>query len=360
MPFVVSLSNHERLNLKTLPYGGGDIGYLQNPKNRMLSSGRGTVRGSERVRMRWWFYILAAGGAAWLWAAPALAEDPTQARRENTLVLGRISAKPDKQYPKLEAFNAYVVRQLAADTPIRASAVVVAEDIDHMARLLREGKVDYLSETAFTALQLERLQLADIFLHEWKNGVATYATLILARKDGVASIAELRGRRLTFEDPDSMSGFFLAYAYLRNYGLSLHAADDPKLKLDRQAVSYSFAGDETSILAQVVRRHADAGVISNTRWSDKTKIPPAFRRELKVIGQTKPTVRSLMLTRRGIDNGLKERLAAMLLAMPHHPEGKEALKTYFNVDRYQQLSPETLAQIEELRRNLNQHLASLP
>ncbi len=310
--------------------------------------------------MRWWFYILAACGAAWLWAAPALAENLAEATRKDTLVLGRISSSPDKQYPKLEALNAYVVRQLAADTPIRASAVVVAEDIDHMARLLREGKVDYLSETAFTALQLEKLRLADIFLHEWKNGVATYATLILARKDGIASLAELRGRRLAFEDPDSMSGFFLPYAFLTTSGLTLRAADDPKLKLDRQAVSYSFAGGETSILAQIVRRHADAGVISNTRWSNNAKIPPAFRRDLKVIGQTKPTVRSLMLTRRGLDGALKERLAAILLAMPHHPDGKAALKTYFKVGRYQKLSPETLAQLEDLRRSLNNNFAGLP
>ena len=310
--------------------------------------------------MLWRLYILGACGVAWLWVTPAAAETPAPITRENTLILGRISATPDKQYPKLEALNAYVVRQLAADTPIRASAVVVAEDIDHMARLLRDGEVDYLSETAFTALQLEGMRLADIFLHEWKNGVASYASLILARKDGIGSLEELRGRRLAFEDPDSMSGFFLAYAYLTNYGLSLRAADDPKLKLDRQAVSYSFAGDETSILAQIIRRHADAGVISNTRWNNKAKIPPAFRRDLKVIGQTRPAVRSLMLTRRGLDGALKGQLAAILLAMPHHPEGKEALRTYFNVDRYQKLSPETLTQIDGLRRNLNQHLANLP
>lgn len=310
--------------------------------------------------MLWRRYILGVCGAAWLWAAPAAAEMAAPQPRENTLVLGRISASPDKQYPKLEAFNAYVVQQLAADTPIRASAVVIAEDIDHMARLLRDGKVDYLSETAFTALQLEGLRLTDIFLHEWKNGVASYMTLILARKDGIASLEELRGRRLAFEDPDSMSGFFLAYAYLTNYGLSLRVAGDPKLKLDRQAVSYSFAGDETSILAQIIRRNTDAGVISNTRWNNKAKIPPAFRRDLKIIGQTKPVVRSLMLTRRGLDDALKGQLAMTLLAMSHRPDGKEALKTYFNVDRYQKLSPETLAQLDGLRRNLNQHLANLP
>ena len=76
-------------------------------------------------------------------------------------------------------------------------------------RCADQCRVDFYSETILSALYLEAQGGGEIILREWKKGVASYRSVIVARADsGITELADLRGGKVAFEDPTSTSGFF--------------------------------------------------------------------------------------------------------------------------------------------------------
>lgn len=283
-----------------------------------------------------------------------------KAERDQTLVIGRITRKISKQYEKLEALNDYLIPKLAA-AGITRGKVILASDSAHMATLLQTGQVDYFSETAFAALRLEMDGQAAILLHEWKNGRPIYKSLFIvpktfAPKDGAAGIAALAGQRLVFEDSDSTSGYMLPYLYLVQHGLRPTPADSLATATpDSTIISYNFAGDETSVLARVLRGRATAGVVSDTEWSKELKTP-AFRKNLRVIAETEAVVRSLTMVRASLPAERQAALARALVALNDDEAAAEIKKVYFSTSKFVPLSKEARKQLAGLRTRIARHM----
>ena len=68
-----------------------------------------------------------------------------------TLVIGRVSAEPEKTYRQLKPILDYVVSKLH-DVGITDGSVVVAKDQSEMISYLKQGKVDWLQKGVFDAL----------------------------------------------------------------------------------------------------------------------------------------------------------------------------------------------------------------
>ena len=71
------------------------------------------------------------------------------------LVLGRISDDPKTHYEQLKPLLDYVVPRMA-DVGIREGRVLMARDAQQMASYLRRGQVDWVTETAATAMLLQQ------------------------------------------------------------------------------------------------------------------------------------------------------------------------------------------------------------
>lgn len=286
---------------------------------------------------------------------PVEADPGHRHERDQTLVIARISSNTSSQYEKLEALNDYVVPKLKA-AGIHRGKVIIAADPAQMDALLEAGEVDYLSETAYVALRLERRGAAKIVLHEWKNGQPFYHSVFIAAMDGPASVEALAGRRLVLEDPDSTSGFLQPYLHLIRLGLRPVPFDSlSSVKPAANAVIYDFASDETSVLARVLRGRADAGVVSNIEWRKEIRTP-AFKRNLRVIGQTPPTVRSLTLVRASLSPEVRAALLETLMGISDDPAAADITKTYFHTSKFVPLSPEVDKQLTDMRRAIARHL----
>jgi phosphonate transport system substrate-binding protein len=275
---------------------------------------------------------------------------PAFADGERRLTLGRITEEPGRNIDRLNAMAEYLSTVLAPDG-IEAVDVVIAQTPEEMAELLRAGRVDLFSETPFIALELMEAELAEPMLREWKKGVPEYHTVIFVHKDrDIESLSDLRGQKFAFEDPGSTSGYLLPRAALIEAGLSLEKLDNPRDELTSDtATGYSFAKGEINIVAWVNRGLADAGSVSNLDWANPKKCPPQMKRDLKIIHETPPVVRSLMMVRRSVDPALKQRLASILMGMHETEDGAAALKAYFKVSQYDLLDDEELAKFETVR-----------
>ncbi len=278
------------------------------------------------------------------------AASPVLAAEGASLVIGRITDDPEKHEKRLRSMADYLAKQLA-EYGVSSVGTVMVETEDEMAELMRAGRVDILSETPFMAIQLESEGVVDILMREWKKGVPEYHSVVIARKDSaVQSLADLAGRRVAFEDAGSTSGYLLPRNAIENAGLAMAELASPTAPVADGAAGYTFTGSETGVIAAIYRGTADAGAVSNLDWAEEDTVPEAMRAKLRVIYETKPVIRSVLMVNASIPAEVQEQIAVILEQMETTPEGREAMKKYSKVARYDRIEGDALKGLEEARR----------
>jgi phosphonate transport system substrate-binding protein len=245
-----------------------------------------------------------------------------------TLTIGRVSNEPEKSYRQLKPMVDYMVHNLA-DVGISDGTVVVAKDQDDMVRLLKQGKVDWVQKGVFEALIYTREAGADIVLRSWREGVPSYYSVMIARKDGpVGSLKDLVGKKLAFQDRGSTSAFFVPSALLRKAGFALVELASPRDNVPAGKIVYVFAGKELTITTWVHRQLTDAGAYHNQNWGSPADNPEGMKRDLKIINQGKPMPRMIEMLRKDLDPRVKAKIIAILLRAHEDPNAAAALKAY--------------------------------
>lgn len=276
------------------------------------------------------------------------APDPEDTRHK-TLIIGRVSSKPKKHIKNLQPIVDYAAARLQ-DCGITQSKVVFAKNNAQMIEYLRQGKVDWVTETPFSAALFEQAGHSQITLLRWKKGVARYSTLFFTRKDSqVNKLTDLVGRKIAFEDPGSTSAFFLPVSTLLDQGLTVQQLESPRATVDTENVGYIFARGEMNISSWVYLKLVDAGVMSNRDWDEEDRAQPKMRESLRVFYQTANVPRAVELFRTGLDERLQSKLKKILLGMHHDPDGAAALKAYKKTTKFEALTPETTADLDKLR-----------
>ncbi len=287
-----------------------------------------------------------------LLAAPFLPVSVSTAQAQDgvTLVIGRITDSPDKHYKRMTQMAEYLAAELA-DFGVGGVDVLITATEEEMAEALRRGRVDILSETPFLALELQEEGVVDILMREWKKGVPEYHSVIVVHKDSpVQSLADLAGRRVSFEDAGSTSGYLLPRAALEDAGLALIEIANPNRPVPAGRVGYRFSGSESKVAAAVADGTADAGAYSNLDWDDEESTPPEVKARLRILHETKPVIRSTLMVRRSIPDEIKVRLAEVLEAMHESEDGRAAMKKYAKVAKYDRIEGDALRGLEEARR----------
>ena len=270
--------------------------------------------------------------------------------KEGVIVVGRVSEDPKKHFPRLEKMANYLAGRLAP-LGISTGAAVVVRSNEEMIEALRHGAVDLISETVFSAVRISQESGAEIMLREWKGGKAEYRTVMFARKDSpIESLADLKGKSIAFEDRGSTSGFLLPLAILRQKAFQVVELGFPRDKPPADKIGYAFAMGEVNIMAWVVEGLADAGALSNLDWEDLARTPRPLKKNVRIFHATPPIIRSLLIARKGLDGKLKARVQEVLLTMHADPEGREVLKAYDRVARYDRIEGEAARSLDEVRR----------
>ena len=266
--------------------------------------------------------------------ALALPTGTARAGDPGVLVLGRISDDPKAHYEQLMPLLDYVVPRMA-DVGIREGRILMAKDSQQMASYLRRGRVDWVSETAGTAMLLHQRARAKPLLLTERDGTSQYHSLFFTRRDsGIRTLGDLRGHSVAFQRPSSTSAYFVPAAELLRRGLSLELLLSPTDQLDSSVVGYLFARSELNISTWVHKRLVDAGVMSNLDWDNPQRMPSAFRRDLVVIGKTEDYPRALELVRGDLDSKVEARLQQVLSDAAADPDASEALLRFFKTTRF--------------------------
>lgn len=282
-------------------------------------------------------------------AQPTGAEDPVSKQR--TLVIGRVSDNTKKEDKILRPLLDYVVRQLK-DLGVTQGSVLLAKDNEQMIRFLKEGRIDWISESVFSSLIYSQETGAEIMLRAVR-GSPTYYTVFITRKDGdIHSLENLKGKKIALQDPGSTSAYFVPLAILMHARLKPLELPSPKETAPGDKVGYVFAGAELNISAWVYRGVTDAGAYSNNDWERPDSNPAAMRKELSIFHQGKPLPRLLELARKELDPRIKKRLKEILLKAHEDPAAKGALKSYRGATKFEALTNEAKEQLEEARRML--------
>jgi len=222
-----------------------------------------------------------------------------------------------------------------------------------MIELLRTGKVDFVAETAFSAILYEELAGAEILLRQWKGGQASYRAFFFTRIDSsIQRIEDLAGKLIAFEDPGSTSGYLVPKATIIDHGLAPRFTGEVRRSTD---VGYLFADSELNVVAWVARGRVDAGVLSDGDWADPSRVPLGLKRQLRVFHKTAKIVRSLLVARPGLAESRKRGVVDSLLGMHDTEEGRDVLQDFFKTERFDRLTGDAEASIEHIRSLIRRH-----
>lgn len=213
----------------------------------------------------------------------------------------------------------------------RQVEVVVASTYESLARELLAGKVDAAWAPPFVCARIEAMGVR-VLVRGLRNGASTYRAALLVRADSPLTIEGLMGASAAWSDRDSVGGYLLPLAFLKERAL------DPARVFGRQdfvgsyraaleAVS-SGAVDVTSVFAPSAR----AGLGDATGVDE---IWPANANAFRILAFTEEAPNDGVAVSMNLSGALVAQLETVLIAMSHSELGAKVLKECFNADKFE-------------------------
>jgi phosphonate transport system substrate-binding protein len=267
------------------------------------------------------------------------AHDPIETT-EKTLVIGKVSTNPKKHFKYLRPISDYVVERMA-DLGYTDAKVLMAKDVHQLARYMRLGKVDWVTESPFSSVILKRKANAEYLLRKWKKGVPNYHSIIFVRRDsGISNYDDLKGRVIAFQDRGSSTSFYLPAHMLISKGYKLVEMSTYRDKPPKNAIGYIFAKEEINISTWVHKGIVAAGAYSNLDWYKDDHNPPAFRDIFMQIAQSEEIPRAIETVRSDLPTEVKARLKSILLEMESLPQAQTVLDSYQATKKFDPVTDE--------------------
>lgn len=255
----------------------------------------------------------------------------------DTIVIARVSSNPKKHYKHLKPIADYLAANLN-EFGIRQGKVVFAKDNTQMLRYIKQGKVDVITETAFSAAVFNEQAGAELLLRRWKKGVAEYSSVIFSRADnGVDSFEDLQGKVIAFQDRGSSTAFFIPASIMIRDGYELYELDSPREVPPQDKIGFVFADKEINISAWVHKGIVAAGAFSNIDWNNEKDMPVEFRKDLAIFYESIPFPRGIELVRPDMHPVVKTRIKEILMTAHEQEAGKQALAAYQKTKKYDEL-----------------------
>jgi phosphonate transport system substrate-binding protein len=279
--------------------------------------------------------------------AEATDQNAAKITRAETLIVARISNDPRNQLKKIQYLGKYLTPRMG-DVGIRKIRGIFVPNKRQLQMLLRQGKVDIFSESPLTSLWLRDHAGSKPFLREWKNNVARYHSVLMARRDsGIKSFTDLLGKVIAFEDESSTSGFLMPYAVLTRAGFKLVKLNSPRAPVPAGTIGYAFAQGELNITSWVHRKWVAAGSFANTDWQDVTRSPGPIKNDLTVFSKTQPLLRSILNVRKDLDQRVQDKIRTVLLKIHKDSAGKRSAKKYNKITKFELIGKESAEAIKE-------------
>jgi phosphonate transport system substrate-binding protein len=151
-----------------------------------------------------------------------------------------------------------LVDYLKEDFGFEKVSVFPAADYDGVIQGLLGGTLDYaeLGASGYAKTYLENPDAVEPILTTVQtDGSTGYHSVMVARKDsGMTKLADMKGKKLGFADPDSTSGFLIPTVTL---------PDAVGMPIDQFFASTGFGGGHENLVLEVIKGTFDAG----TTWA---------------------------------------------------------------------------------------------
>ena len=279
-------------------------------------------------------------------APPPTAPQNVPAPRAQTLVLGDMDAhEPVKKIKRFQPLADYLAAGLGQHG-ISAGHVLVARDIDEMARYIANGDVDLYFDSPFPALAVQELAGSELILRRWKEGNRDYWALFVALKSsGINRVEDLEGRVVAVEDPFSTSGFLLPVGSLVRDGLDVIELTSIGERVGADEVGYYVSRDEENTVELVLQGKVAAGALSN---EDLDALPQEVVSQLIVFGPTGKMPRQVVSVPGNMDDALVEDITNLLVGLDKTEQGRVVLEGIKSTTKFDVLPPDARGQLEEL------------
>ncbi len=211
----------------------------------------------------------------------------------------------------------------------RTTQVVVAPSYEALAKLLLSGKCEAAWAPPFVCARIEAMGVR-VLVRGVRNGASSYRAAMLCRSDSPLTVDTLQGTRASWCDRDSVGGYLLPLALLRNKGL------DPGKLFAAQIFSGSYQASLEALLngeADLTSIFTPAGRASVTSGVDE--LLPGRQHLVKVLAYTEESPNDGVAVAMSAPAQLATDLEKVLLQLHDSAEGKSILKETFNADRFE-------------------------
>ncbi|WP_375572765.1 phosphate/phosphite/phosphonate ABC transporter substrate-binding protein [Ahrensia marina] len=248
-----------------------------------------------------------------------------------TLTLGSVNDDIRKHIERFTPLAQYLEQELA-DDGVTNVEISVLPNSQAMAEALRQGDVDLYFDSPLVATRVARLADAVPFLRRWKNGEASYHSVIVVPTDSeMESIEDLRGAVIGFQEPDSTSGYLLPVSLLLEAGLPLQHMRQDHQQPDEDSVGYVFTGDDRNTALALVRGTIDAGATDNQGFEAlQVAQPDRFR----ALARSIEVPRQIVVRSAELDETLGSAISSTLRSMTDSPEGIQVMASFHNTTRF--------------------------
>jgi len=268
------------------------------------------------------------------------------------VVMSAVSDDPQSLISTMRPLANYMAKKLAP-LGVKNVDILIAENTEQMVRFIRDGRVDWITETAYSAALLENKAGAEIALRKWKGGVASYQSIVFVHKDsGIDALEELEGRSIAFQHPGSTTGYFIPRSLFQKRGMPIRSLRSVREKALPGFINYAFSGGEYNSALWVHKGLVSAAVLSNLDLEQDDAVPPAIKSDLRVIHTSPPLPRALELLRGDLDPRIKAGIKQTLLLAHTDPEAADALHSYHRTLRFDELDDSDIQALSEIRSDL--------
>ncbi len=162
----------------------------------------------------------------------------------------------------------------------------------------------------------------EVALISLRFGLPYYRAQISVRADAnINTIADLKGKRFAFVDPESTSGYLFPAAMLKKLGY------DP----DHFFAQTVFAGSHPNVILAIYRGQVDGGSTFEDARDNVRQQFPDVNQKVKPIAFTNPIPNDTWSLSPKLSPELKAKIKDRLLRIAGTEEGKEALRTLYSI-----------------------------
>jgi phosphonate transport system substrate-binding protein len=224
--------------------------------------------------------------------------------------------------------QAYLAQALAVPVEMR-----VPPSYEQLARELLAGKVDAAWAPPFVCARIEAMGVR-VLVRGVRQGASTYRAALVCRKDSPVTLDTLAGTTVAWADRDSVGGYLLAMAFLKERG------HDPARTFFKQDFVGSYHGalqavlegraDVTSVFAPVPRPGG-----AGPELTGLPEVWPEHAQAFKVLAFTADAPNDGVAVSMSAAPGLVTELEKAFLAMHQSPPGLGVLGDCFHAERFE-------------------------